>query len=218
MNINYPPEKLVHAMNIDPTKDVTIDYIDFDEFLWGNVFMDLDVPHSTPFAAVRCNYIFRYYAQGKSLLEFDDMMAIAKDMETVNYKGMMNVDQVKKQQTQETEAFFKEAGVPIKGSGSGLNWVKFQATSEKLGSKLKYFDLDKLLRGMRPLLKYLQTSNIFERSSNLGRDMIEIIRKRENVCPNCVNKEPIKLAEHTVKTFYDGNITELLVSIQILFI
>ena len=212
MNSSYDSERLLQAMNIDPTKEFAYDYITFDEFLWGIAFLDLDVPHQAPFATARTIFIFRYYARGKSFLEFDDMMTLARDMENVNYKGMLNADQAKKLQIQDAEAFFKEAGVPSKGNGSGLNFVKFMTTAEKLSSKRKYFDLDKSLRGMRSLLKYLKTSPIFERGGNLGRNIVEIIRMRENVCPNCANKEPIKLAKHTVKTFYNGNITEVWVS------
>src|SRR5699024_9716776 len=113
-------------------------------------------------------------------------------------------------QEAEVDAFFKEAGLAPKTKGVGFTFAKFQATAEKMASKQpKYLNLDMALRGSKPLLYYMQNSDILSRGTNLGRDMIDIVRKRENVCPSCANKEPVKVAEHTVKTFYNGHITEI---------
>src|SRR5699024_8076713 len=93
-----------------------------------------------------------------------------------------------------------------KAKGVGLTLAKFQATAEKMASKQsKYLNLGLALRGSKPIL----CSDILSRGTNLDRDMIDIVRKQENVCPSCANKEPVKVTEHNVKTFYNGYITEI---------
>src|SRR5699024_1449548 len=88
LNSHYDTKLLLAAFQIDQNKDASLGYIDFDEFLWGLLFVDLDCPHQKPFAEVRASYIFRYYARKNQLLEYEELAKMAADTEQVCYRGM----------------------------------------------------------------------------------------------------------------------------------
>lgn len=205
----YLPDRVLPAFQIDPSKDATLGYIEFDEFLFGMLFIDADCPREAPFIDIHLSYVFRYYNRGKNMLEFDDLVSICKDIEAVNFKnvGPALLAAKKKYQT-EAEAFWKEAGLKQE-KGVAMNWTKFQATYEKLAKSAKFLNMDNVLRSQKSLLMHEQQNDQLARISSLGRDYLDIYSKRDLICGECEQKEPCKWAEHTVKVFYNGAITEL---------
>ncbi|KAI2803554.1 hypothetical protein BLOT_007685 [Blomia tropicalis] len=210
LNNVYSIERLLASFQIDSSKKSSLSYIDFDEFLFGLLFLDSDCPQTSPFTEIKAGYIFRYYANGKKVIEYDDLLLLCKEMESV-IKGCMvgraELEQLKSKHIQEVDTFWKEAQLPAKGKGVGFNFTTFLSTATKRGKVSKYFDLSQMMKSQKQSRD--QVNDWLVRSTHLGRNLVEIVRKRENICTKCDTRRFGKIADHQVRVLMNGETDEL---------
>lgn len=218
---HYDNKTLLLAFQIDDEKresNSTLGvYIEFDELLWGLLFTDRDCPHKAPFAEVRNYYTFNYYTKRstKETLSREELLKMATDTDQINALSGQ-----KKTCEAEVDIFLKEG--TSKRPKNSITFKEFHSTAEKLTSSsckqhLKFLNFDLMMRSLKPLSQSFDRPEILNRGINLGKDMLDIVRKREDVCLGCINKEPSKFSEHSVKVFYSGAVTEVWVSLGDLF-
>ncbi|KAJ6223285.1 hypothetical protein RDWZM_001830 [Blomia tropicalis] len=213
----YLNDRLLLSLQIDPEKDHTLGYIDFEEFLFGLLFQDIECPNQSPFAEIRLSYIYRYYTKGSSAgLQFEDLILMIKDVESIHFRntqigGKVGTIATKKEHQIEAEMFWKESGLPLNVKGTGMTFSKFRSIIDKVSKVSKYFNPDLMLRTVKSVLSYEQNRNFLQRSLSIGRDHSDIFRKRETyICSKCAYKPFGRHADHTVKTFYNGSIIDLI--------
>lgn len=242
---HYNVEALFQSFMIDPGRGPQGHfYLEFDEFVFGLLFMSLDCHKQPLWLEMRLSYIFHYYSRAtgnwaNDTIRSSDLAAMANEIQQLrshdnnSKSNKKNVSKIADEvalfllNSSEGESTSKNKKVKVSKSKlspssrvrskveAGLNFEQFYKTIIAKNKTYRFLKIEAFWLTTKTIKQHYDVGSLIDgpgHVAHLGREMAEMVNRRQARCAACREKPLYKMAEHTVRILPDGTMSEVFVS------